>query len=564
MKLKKLFEYMLAIGSYYSHMKRDFIFSSLLMILISGVNVLSPYFLSCSVNAITALRPNYHYFYLFVILFGLSWTTSNTLEWVKNIVSATFLVKAEAAMHMSVFKKIIHAKKSILRDTPAGQIIEDISRGRTSLVSLIHTFFWGLFPLLIQIAFSLFFIIRSVGLVLSLFFFITLCLFFFTSYLFSRASETIHQRIMNAHNRVTGHLAEKLSMLDDIKMNNAFDKEIIQIHKVTDNFISVISSGNKKIGGYMIYQSILLGIMLIAFTCYAAALTTHGMRPAGDYILISGYIIQLTAPLILVGGSFINIRKDFAALNRLGIFLALDEAGKPTDSPSIASSNTIFAARGMDIVVDGRPIVQNLYFTISQNHMIAITGASGSGKTSLLKTMLAINETQPGTLFFRGQDINQLATDDIVAQCAVVPQQPIIFSGSLRDNLTYGCCQAVSDAKLTAIIHLLQLDDIKIAVGASQLLEEQISPDHPLSGGEKQRIAIGRALARGKSILIMDEPSSALDDQLAARIFENLKSQGLTIIMVTHKTAFCAMADATISLRHAEQPQLALPSSVSL
>jgi len=258
MRIKKILTYIVAVANHYPDMRRDFIVSSLLMIIIAGVNVLFPYFLSRSVNIISSPQPHYQNFYLFVLLFGISWTAANMLEWLKNIASATFLVKTEAAMHSLLYIKIIYAKLSIISDTSPGQIIEEISRGRSSLISLIHTLFWGLFPLIIQVFFSLFFIIQAVGPVLSLFFMIALSLFFIVSYYFSRLSESIHHNIMDAHNALTGHLAEKLTLLDDIKINNAFYKEKNSIGSVTDAFIRAVSSGNKKIGIYMIYQCFFL------------------------------------------------------------------------------------------------------------------------------------------------------------------------------------------------------------------------------------------------------------------------------------------------------------------
>lgn len=135
--------YYSAVHDYYPRIKRDFLFSSLMMIVIACVNVLSPYFMSASVNSITSSHIVHAEFFIYVALFGLSWSASLILEWVKNILSASFLVKIEAAMHNTLFNKIVHAKESILTTVSSGQVIEEIGRGRTSLASLVHTFFLG-------------------------------------------------------------------------------------------------------------------------------------------------------------------------------------------------------------------------------------------------------------------------------------------------------------------------------------------------------------------------------------------------------------------------------------
>lgn len=498
--------YYSAVHDYYPRIKRDFLFSSLMMIVIACVNVLSPYFMSASVNSITSSHIVHAEFFIYVALFGLSWSASHILEWVKNIVSASFLVKIEAAMHNTLFNKIVHAKESILTTVSSGQVIEEIGRGRILLASLVHTFFWGLFPLIIQIFFSYIFILKSVGFIFSLFFIIGLFLFFLTSFLLSRYSEIIHHRLMDAHNLVTSHLSERLTLLDDIKVNSSFDKEKKNIHALTQSYINIISSGNRKIGVYMVYQSLLLGFLLILFTCYVALLILQGTRPPGDYLLISGYIIQLTTPLIHVGGSFINIKKDVEALKRLRYFLNLDEINPATHIKFAEQSSIIFLAKNLDITINQKPIIRKLSFTISKGDMVAIAGVSGAGKTSLVQTMLGLNVLKPGQLYFKNRDVGTLATADIIAHCAIVRQQPVILTGSLRDNLTYGCNETIDDEILINIINLLHLNSMDDQVDGTRALNILLSPVSPLSGGEKQRIAIGRALARQKNILILDDP----------------------------------------------------------
>jgi len=264
--------------------------------------------------------------------------------------------------------------------------------------------------------------------------------------------------------------------------------------------------------------------------------------------LISGYIIQLTTPLIYVGGSFINIKRDLEALCRLNAFTTLDAIKTPTGKTAKISSAIIFSGTNMAVVINGKPIIAGLNFNIHKGDFAVITGDSGVGKTSLLKTLLGLQATHPGTLFFGGVDITELAIGDITAHCAVVMQQPVVFTGTLRDNLSYGCSTPVSDEKLMEIILFLQLDELMHNSSGNQMLASRITPELPLSGGEKQRIAIGRALARQKEILVLDEPTSALDLTIAMKILRRLKQQGMTVIMVTHQPAFCAIADTVIRL----------------
>ncbi|TKI07481.1 ATP-binding cassette domain-containing protein [Martelella alba] len=545
----KIRYYLKHIRSHYRNWHRDFLISSLLMFIVAGVNVLTPYFLSQSINIITTPQDNVAYFYLYVILFSLCWTTANVMEWVNNTVSAGFLVKTESAVHSSIFSKIIHARYSPLNDMTVGHIIEEMTRGRESFVSLVHTLFWGLLPLLIQISLSLVVILAKAGLIFSLVYLASLALFFLLSYHFSQKSVNVHHNMMEMHNHITSHLSEKLSLLDDIKINASYQKEMHTLSHLVKRYIGTISLGNRKIGRFMIYQILFLGVLLTGFTYYAAILTVKGIRPAGDYILLGGYITQIALPLILVGGSLINIKKDLSAIKRLDVFFDREEiAPSLTKAFGQTSPKEIFLAKNLALTIENHIIVKDLSFVIQQGELVTITGPSGVGKSLLLQIMSCLHPLGEGTLYFRGQDIRGLGIRDIAAHCAIARQQPKVFTGTLRENLLYGCDYPVADAQLYDIARLLELDGIGRVNDAIALLDRMITPEQPLSGGEKQRIAIGRALARRKEIILLDEPSSALDERMASKIFAYLKAMGLTVIMVTHKPDFCRKADKTIRL----------------
>ncbi len=175
---------------------------------------------------------------------------------------------------------------------------------------------------------------------------------------------------------------------------------------------------------------------------------------------------------------------------------------------------------------------------IEAGKITCIVGESGSGKTTLLKLFNHLINYEQGQINYRGEDLKELDAIALRREVILVPQNPVIFPGTVRDNLQIGLLfskkEPASDERLLEEIHRL---------GLYKQLDDQTDT---FSGGEKQRLALARVILMDPEVLLLDEPTSALDDntvdKVMDRILDYVKSRGKTLVMVTHSRQLAQMA----------------------
>jgi len=203
-------------------------------------------------------------------------------------------------------------------------------------------------------------------------------------------------------------------------------------------------------------------------------------------------------------------------------------------------SGPIFAVEHLTLAYPGNrgrpavPVLTDVSLEVARGGALTLVGPSGSGKSTLLRCLNRLEEPTAGTVRFDGRDVRSLDPRELRRQAALVMQTPVLFEGSVRDNLRVrpaGTPGDFSDPNLAAAVVEVGLD--------AGLLDRDAAT---LSGGEKQRVTIARALLRDPQALLLDEPTSALDPPNAALVVETVSRlrdrRRLTIVAVTHQPDF--------------------------
>jgi ABC-type multidrug transport system ATPase subunit len=271
---------------------------------------------------------------------------------------------------------------------------------------------------------------------------------------------------------------------------------------------------------------------------------------AGTLVQFYSYVAFLYGPLARFADINQVYQTAMAAVDR--VFEVFDTQPDVTDNPDAPRDVRLRGRVAFEQVSfgydPGRLILHDLDLTVEPGKMIAFVGPSGSGKTTLTKLLLRFYDVTGGVIRFDGQDIRDLPLRELRLQVGVVLQEPILFTGSVRDNILFGRPSA-SEEEVVAAAKAANAHDFITALpeGYDTLVGERGSH---LSGGQRQRVSIARALLKDPRILILDEATSALDSESERLIQEALERlmEGRTSFVIAHRLSTVINADLIVVL----------------
>ncbi|MFQ5418322.1 MAG: ABC transporter ATP-binding protein [Myxococcota bacterium] len=194
------------------------------------------------------------------------------------------------------------------------------------------------------------------------------------------------------------------------------------------------------------------------------------------------------------------------------------------------------------------PVLEDVSFRIATGEVVALVGRTGAGKTSVADLLMRFHDPEAGSIAIDGQDLRRIDRDALLAQVAVVTQEPFLFDASIRDNIRYGRVDA-SGGEILAAARAAHVDEFALALPEGYDTEVGAAGVR-LSGGQRQRITIARALLRNPAILIFDEATSALDAKSEALVQDAIESLlgGRTVLLIAHRLATLRRADRIVVL----------------
>ncbi|MBQ7338003.1 MAG: ATP-binding cassette domain-containing protein [Clostridia bacterium] len=236
--------------------------------------------------------------------------------------------------------------------------------------------------------------------------------------------------------------------------------------------------------------------------------------------------------------SFIRDYPVFGTLvDRLTVFYTHEEE---TSGAQVSSLNEI-SVSDLSFSYEEKAVFQNVNFTIHQGDKVAICGQNGSGKSTLIKLLCGVLKDYSGHIKIGGQELSELSALNWYDCIAYTEQDPYLFPMSIKENIHIGNLNA-SDEELDEIIGKLEIEHL---IDRNRDIH---SEKQQLSGGEKQKISIGRALLKNTPIIIMDEPSNNLDTEALAWLRDFISQSPKTIVFVSHDSDLISCADYTVCL----------------
>jgi len=537
------------IKSSYKGFVPGFILVSLVFVLVSILGAIVPWFLKQATNAFTMDHTETNTFYLFVAAYALCWTLAEVLSNIKGAFSAWILAGCDAALNKALLARIMSIPYAEQARLNVGKMASIISRASGAFSFITVVVFWTLFPILIEFIVALTALGQSTNSVFLISFLISIVILTALSIVIAIQSRDLHASIYQTMTDRDGYIVERLHLLYDIRLNNAYKKERRATEHHLNQVVQTIRKSNIKMGVRLALMALAIGVALAVFTALSVFSVDDQNITAGDFVMIAGYVGMLTLQLRLLAGSLIDMERQKVALADGMAYLQqpIPET-QPLTLPGTESTDFVFELKDISIEKEGKTIIQNLSYQFPKNTFTVIKGASGRGKTSLMNAMLGLEPVAAGQIRFKGTPVSTGISTGILDHVAVAPQSARIISGTLRDNLCYGIeHEAPADDTLRDILTILNFTEHAPdrVINLDTVFDAR---GEGLSGGERQRIAIGRAIARNKKIMILDEPTASLDLNNAKKMISYLRSTVPTLIVISHDAEVHAMADDILTL----------------
>lgn len=360
------------------------------------------------------------------------------------------------------------------------------------------------------------------------------------------------------------HSAESNSILEEALMGisnvKSFTNELFIFNKYKKSS-GTIRDLNVKSGvwrGAFISFIIFCMFGAIVFIIWQGLLLTQGPNPelsSGDFFSFVMYTMMMGASIGSLPEMYASIQKAIGATENLMLIInesSEKEINKGQDKPSISGKvsfeNVAFAYPQRENV----EVLKNVTFAANVNETIAFVGQSGAGKSTLASLILNYYPILKGTIKFDGIDANKIDMAHLRSHIAIVPQEVLLFGGTIRENIEFGKPGA-SEAEIIEAAKQANAYDFVMAFPDgfdTQVGDRGIQ----LSGGQKQRIAIARAILKNPTILILDEATSALDNESERLVQEALEKlmKGRTSFVIAHRLTTIRNADKILVLNNGE------------
>lgn len=490
--------------------------------------------------------------YIFLLVYGLISLIQTLLSSFKDQIILFLSRKVDIPLLMGYYDHIIHLPYSFFATRKVGDIITRFQDAMT-----IKEIFTSVsISLVLDVLLAL-----ITGLILfnlnSTLFLILICMVIINIillYIFKKPYKKLNYEQMETNAMMNSHLIESMQNIETVKSQG---DESPQIQKLEDRFVSVLKLGYKEgtlknVQGVVSNFTGTLGNLI--FMGIGALFIIDGKMSIGDLLVFQTLSQYFTEPVQSLVSLQLTFQEAHIAMTRLSELMSLDREGMNKDQKmkdidlygDIIFDDVTFAYGSRP------PIIEHLKLTITKGQKVAFVGESGAGKSTLAKLLMKFMDVKDGKVTISGYDLRDIDEAYIRKSIAYIPQNIELFTGTIIDNLKVGN----PDAKYEDILNACKISGAasfieKLPNRYGSFIEEGGSN---LSGGEKQRLAVARALLTKSNLFIFDEATSNLDSFSERKLQELMfrRIQDATMIIIAHRLSTILSCDQICFLEHGE------------
>lgn len=423
-------------------------------------------------------------------------------------------------------------------DQRSGETLSILTKVRTDVEKFINYCINVLFGIIIGIAFVFIYAALFIHWSIPLAYLIgILTLSVLTNWL-SKKIKLIQKNIVGQTTALAGSTTESLRNIELVKSLGLTDQEVNRLNKNTYKILGLELTKVKRIRSISFLQGTLVNTLRQVILFILMWLIFREYMDAGQLVTMQIFSFFVFGPLQEIGNIILSYREAEASLNNFHQLMSKAPEAQPVAAVPLGAIQTLaFQKVSFQHRSASTRAIDEISFSVKTGETIAFVGPSGSGKTTLMKLLVGLYRPQEGTILYNGLDENSINFEDLRNQIGFVTQDTQLFSGTIRENLLFVNPSATDDTLLSV---LEKSSCQKLLSRAEKGMDTVIGEGGlKLSGGEKQRLSIARALLRNPHLLIFDEATSSLDSLTEEEITSTIReisSQGNQItILIAHR-----------------------------
>ena len=480
---------------------------------------------------------------LYLALIGLGYLVRETMNVLRRFLVERTCTRIDKDMSVRLVAHLMKVELASLAQDQVGALYGRVTRSAEGFVRFLRISFLDFIPALFTGGFAIFYALSAQPWVaLAMLGVVPISLGLTVAQIVTQKG--IRLDLLRTRERMDGTVVEQLSGIDYVRASNTHRREVRRVAKAAERRRSKELKHHFQMSLFGCGKALNEGLFHLVVLGLAVYQYMHGRINFGDIVMFSVLYLNVMAPLNEVH-RFIDEAHESSL--RVGDLIGLlrepiDRSFRPTDprTPVLALGQPVFVAEDVGVkyprtVEGGRQALQDLSLVIRHGETIGMAGRSGCGKTTWLRVLMRLVHPTSGRVWFGGVPLESVSRESIGDMVGYVGQNPFVFSGTIADNIAYGCRdvtpEKVRAAAEAACIH----DEILMMPGGYKARVAERGQN--LSGGQRQRIALARIFLKNPPILILDEGTSALDNISERRVQQAVDAARAdrTVILVAHR-----------------------------
>lgn len=528
--------------------KVPFIFGMLVLLVSSVITMAFPKVLGDLIDSVNAADKNTVNTFT-LLLVGIFLVTA-ILSFLRVYLFGLVTYKALALLRMTTYKHLISSPMSYFSKRRVGElssrITSDIALLQDTFTTTIAEFIRQFITIPVGMFFLLFISFRLTVFMIAVIPVVAIIGIFFGKYI-KKLSKEAQDDIADSNTVVD----ETLHGIASVK---AYANEFFEILRYKKSIDSAVNTSIKR----ALWRGVFIGLIMFAAGAAIVSIIWYGLHMVQNEVITLGELLSFAIYSALLGFSFAGSADLFSQLQKAigateNLMDILDETTEDVtlDKTTAIKIEGVLAFNAVSFSYPSRrdiQVLKNVSFNVEKGKQIAIVGPSGAGKSTIAGLVFRFYDPESGYITIDGKKLNDYELSQIRNQMAIVPQEVMLFGGTIKENIEYGKPGATNEEIFEAAKKANALEFIE---GFPEKFETLVGDRGiQLSGGQKQRIAIARAILKNPSILVLDEATSALDSESERLVQEALERlmQGRTSIVIAHRLSTIKNADTIIVL----------------